>query len=407
MNLLKELLNKRKAAIEKGRELLNKADKENREMNTEERVAYDAADSEVDKLSKRIAEEEKQIKREKEMLQAVEEGDESEGNRASGDKKTEVERRALQKYLRNGIGDLDADERRALVQTTTPDGGYLVPAQQMINVLIKKVDDLVFMRRRATIQRLEKAVSLGVPSLDVDPDDADWTSELGTGSVDSAMKFGKRELFPRPFAKRVKISNTLMRNSVIPVDTLVLERLAYKFGITEEKAYLTGSGANKPLGIYTASNDGIPTSRDVSTGNTTTAITFDGLIEAKYSVKSQYWPKASWNFHRTTVKMLRKIKDGEGRYIWEASVRAGEPDTVLNSPVDMSEYAPNTYTASSYVGVFGDMSNYWIAEALTMSVQRLIEVYAEANQTAFLGRREVDGQPVLSEAFARVQLAAS
>jgi hypothetical protein len=60
-----------------------------------------------------------------------------------------------------------------------------------------------------------------------------------------------------------------------------MARLAYKFGVTQEKAYLTGDGNQKPLGVFTASNDGISTGRDVSTGNTTTAITFDGLIEAK------------------------------------------------------------------------------------------------------------------------------
>lgn len=219
------------------------------------------------------------------------------------------------------------------------------------------------------------------------------------------MAFGKRNLEPHPLAKRILISNKLLRASAIQPESLVRSRLAYKFGITEEKAFLTGSGAQQPLGVFTASGDGISTSRDVSTGNSTTAFTFDGLKEAKYSLKGNYWPRARWIFHRDSVKMAAKLKDGEGRYIWEDSVRTGEPDRLLGFPVSMSEYAPNTFTTGLYVGIVGDFSQYWIADALMMAVQRLIELYAATNQVGFIGRLETDGMPVLEEAFARVTLA--
>jgi len=74
-------------------------------------------------------------------------------------------------------------------------------------------------------------------------------------------------------------------------------------------------------------------------------------------------------------------------------------------PISMSEYAPSTLTTGLYVGILGDFSNYWIADALDMQVQRLVELYAEANQVGFIGRLETDGMPVLEEAFSRVKLA--
>ena len=86
-------------------------------------------------------------------------------------------------------------------------------------------------------------------------------------------------------------------------------------------------------------------------------------------------------------------------------MRDGEPDTILNRPLNMSEYVPNTFTTGLYVGMFGDLSKYWIADALDLQVQRLIELYAETNQDGFIGRMESDGMPVLAEAFARVKLA--
>ena len=88
-------------------------------------------------------------------------------------------------------------------------------------------------------------------------------------------------------------------------------------------------------------------------------------------------------------------------------MRVGEPDRLLGFPVFMSEYAPNTFTASQYVGVLGAFRWYWIADSLDMEIQALWELYAETNQVAFIGRWESDGMPVLEEAFVRVQLASS
>lgn len=168
---------------------------------------------------------------------------------------------------------------------------------------------------------------------------------------------------------------------------------------------MTGNGANQALGVFTASNDGISTARDVSTGNTNTAITYDGLKEAKYFMKAGYWPRLRWVFHRDAVKMLAKIKDGEGRYMWQDSVRVGEPDILLGFPVHMSEYAPNTFANGLYVGILGDFGKYWIADSLAMEIQVLAELYARTNQVDYIARLENDAMPVLEEAFVRVTLA--
>jgi len=218
------------------------------------------------------------------------------------------------------------------------------------------------------------------------------------------MSFGKRQLSPHPLAKRIKVSQQLLRQALIGPEGLVIDRLGYKFAVTQEKAFLTGSGVGRPLGLFTASPSGISTARDVSTGNTATAMTFDGLIEAKFSLKGQYWPSARWIFHRDAVKQITKLKDGEGQYIWRQSVRDGEPDTLLGLPLTLSEFAPNTFTTGLYVGLLGDFQHYWIVDALSMQIQRLNELYAETNQVGFIGRLETDGAPVLEEAFVRVKL---
>ena len=87
--------------------------------------------------------------------------------------------------------------------------------QQFINQLIKSVDDIALVRRFATVHRVSGAASLGFPSLDSDPGDADWTTELSTGAEDDELAFGLRALTPHPMAKRIKVSKQLLRRSAL------------------------------------------------------------------------------------------------------------------------------------------------------------------------------------------------
>jgi len=414
---LKELRDQRGKMVHDAREILNKADVEKRALTAEEDGKYKELFAKQEELRGMVEREEQLVESERQIAeQALRTGGAPGGkggpqNDGKGQQQrnspraTEEYRDACIRFLANGRDALQPEELRALQSENDGLGGFLVMAEQMVDTLVKNIDNAVFIRQRATKFRVANAQGLGAPSLEADPADADWTAELATGNEDSTMAFRKRELHPRPLAKRIKVSNKLLRQSGM-AEQLVLGRLAYKFGISQEKAFMTGSGANQPLGIFTASPAGIPTSRDVSTGNGATAPTFDGLISAKFGLKGQYWTKAEWLFHRDVLAVVAKLKDGEGQYLWRESVRAGEPDRLLNLPVMMSEYAPNTLTASQYVGMLGDFSNYWIADAVDLAVQRLTELYAEQNQTGFIGRLECDGMPVLPEAFVRVKLGA-
>jgi len=397
---IRELLAKRANLVTQARDLHQRAEAESRDFSQEEQNQYDALFAEIDKLDKRATRAQSLDGLDGETRSTEAERPESQ-TRGGATQQEAAQIRAFDAFLRTGA---ITPEFRALQADSDVSGGFMTTPQQFVNRLIKAVDDLVYLRQWGTMNTVANAQSLGMPYLAADPADSDWTSELGTGNEDTAMSFGKRELFPKPLAKRIKVSNKLMRLSP-DVEPLVINRLAYKFGISMEKAGLTGSGANQPLGVFTASADGISTGRDVSTGNTQTAMTFDGLKEAKYALKSNYWPRARWLFHRTAVKHLSKLKDGEGNYIWQNSVQMGQPDMLEGLPLFVSEYAPSTFTTGLYVGILGDFSFYHWADALDFSIQRLNELYAATNQTGFIGRLESDGMPVLEEAFVRVKLA--
>ncbi|HUU96345.1 MAG TPA: phage major capsid protein [Phycisphaerae bacterium] len=428
-----ELLEKRAALVEQARGILSKAEGEKRELTAEERGQYDKMMDDSDTMKA-------DADRAKRSEDAAKELAESRGRKTesavngktedrtetkfielrksivgdvrrvalSGPTDTDEYRTAFIRALAGDKGAIDklASESRALQKDADIYGGYLSAPQVWLGELIQAVDNDVFMRQIARVlPPLLTSGTVGAPSLDNDPADPTWTTEILVGSEDSTLSFGKRELTPHPLAQYLKVSRKLLRNSSISADAIVRNRLAYKMGVVMEAAYMTGSGAAQPLGVFTASDDGISTDRDVSTGNTDTEMRFDGLMEALYTLKPQYQNRATWIFNKAGVKQLRKLKDGEGRYIWQPSVVAGTPDTILTRPVMQSEYAPSTFETGLYVGIVGDFSQYWIVDALNATIQVLLELYAATNQNGYYIRAESDAMPVLEEAFVRVTLA--
>lgn len=407
---LKEMLDNRANLVGQMRSILDKADTEKRSLNADEVASYEKIEADVDQLDKDIELRQKHIARENKKFDidttgaAKNDGGDIDPETRKA-KEVELRNAAFRQFIVSGATGM-SQEQRALQADSDIYGGYIVAPQQFVADLIKAADNNTFFADLATVYNVPKAESLGAPSLDNDPADPAWTSEIGTGDEDSTMSFGKRELTPHPLAKRIKVSNKLLRASFMGAEALVQDRLGYKFRTVRENAFLNGTGANQPLGVFTASSTaGISTSRDVSTGNSTTSIKTDGLIEALYSLKEAYQSRATWLFHRDAIKQIRKLKDGEGQYIWAPGMIADRPNTILGRPYRMSEYAPNTFTNGLYVGIVGDFSHYWIVNALDMTIQRLVELYAATNQTGFIGRMETDGMPVLEEAFARVTLA--
>jgi HK97 family phage major capsid protein len=400
-----DLKQERAQKVRQAREILDAAEAESRDLTSEEQQTYDSLDGEIVELSNRISRQEQQEGREAD-LDTIDDPATRHGGEPGGPSGQYRAREAYGEWIRGGRGGVEAASlTRDLEATTADQGGFLVAPEDFQRELIQAVDDAVVLRQMATTLQVESAQSLGVPSLDTDPSDPEWTSELAPGSDDTAMTVGQRELHPHPLATRLKLSNKLLRSAVLDVAGLTRDRLAYKFGVAEEKAFMTGSGSGEPLGLFTASSNGISASRDVQTGASTSQIEGNHLIQVKGSLKPQYQDRGMWLFHRDAITDLRTRKDNNGQYLWQPGLRAGEPDLILGSPYVQSEFAPNTFSADNYVGLFGDFSFYWIADALNIALQRLEELYAESNQVGFIGRAEVDGMPVLEEAFARVKLA--
>ena len=400
-----ELKQKRAKLIADARALMEQRGKD---FGSEDQATFDKMIEDAEEIRANIERIENLESRESELEKVAETREKPEGDKPNGEyrdmrgraiskEQHENSVRAYEEFLRSGT---QSEELRALEAGDDVAGGFTLPSQQIASGLLKNVDDQVFIRQRADGETLTQAESLGIVTLN-DPDDFDWTTELLTGTEDSSMSFGKREMRPHPLAKQIKVSRTLLRRSTKSPINLINDRFGYKLGITLEKAYLTGNGNQQPLGVFVASDDGVPTSRDVTEDMGSTEMTADGLISCKYSMKSAYWSEARWLFHRDGMKNIAKLKDGDGQYLFNV-----DRNQLLGFPVDVNENAPNTFTSGQYVGILAAWrAGYKYVDALTMTTQRLDELYAATNQVGFIMRYEGDGAPVLAEAFVRVKLA--
>ena len=311
---------------------------------------------------------------------------------------------ALDKAFRSYLQFNGHNELRGLNLTSEAAGGYVAPPP-INSKFWTKLDDLLFFRGLADVIPVGKAESLGCPTLENNPADAEWTAEIGSIQEDSTMSFGKRELNPHMLAKYETVSMKMIRN-VANIGAFIANRLAYKVATPEENNFMNGDGSAKPLGVFTVSNDGIPTGRDVVSDNSSISPTMKGLKACKWSLKAQYLKNSTWIMHRDVVSLIDLLVDGSGKYEWQPSTQAGSPDVLLGRPLMMSEYAPNTLSANQLVGILGDFKFYQIADAMGISIQVLDQLLALSNKIVYIVRKETDGMPIFGEAFARVKLGA-
>lgn len=428
---MKELYELRAKAVHDARQILERAEREKRDLNSEELAAYERADAEIDRVDEQIRKHEQKLASKNRQIPASNPTD-KDGNQRKQPLAIEYDagwnvpqmlrgrkprrnvistgsqlhlrsqdtyRQAFLRYIQTGR------EQLGLVVGKDTKGGYLAPTQ-WASELIKAVDDMVHVRQLARVlPPLSDAVSIGIPSRDSRLSSSDWTAEIPASDIseDDSLTFGKRELTPHLLTKLVKVSNKMLRSSSIDAESFVREEQAYIFGATLENAYYTGTGHQQPLGMFVASDLGVPTSRDVTTASSTT-FTAEELIDLLYNLKEQYQRNAVGIFSRTAVKVARKLKTGDGQYLWMPGL-AGTPNTILDRPYIQSEYVPSTFTAGKYVAMFADLqAGYWIVDSLNLEIQVLAELFLLRNQVGFLGRMESDGMPVLAEAFSRLKL---
>ena len=194
-------------------------------------------------------------------------------------------------------------------------------------------------------------------------------------------------------------SEELLNDSVFDIGAYIAKEFARRIGAAEEEAFFTGNGTGRPTGILSET-----TGAEIGvTAAKIDGLTFDEVMDLYYSLRSPYRRNAVFLMNDSTVKALRKLKNGNGDYIWQPSVTAGTPDTILNRPVYTSAFMPEIAASAKSV-LFGDLGYYWVADRVGRSFKRLNELYAPTGQVGFLASQRVDGKLILPEAVKCLQM---
>ena len=277
-------------------------------------------------------------------------------------------------------------------------GGYLVPDEYQ-RTLIEALQEQNIFRQLAHVistssgdRKIPVAVSKGT---------AAWIDE-NAAYPESDDSFGQISISAYKLATMIKVSDELLHDSVFDVPSYIAREFARRIGAAEEEAFFVGDGVGKPTGILSATGG----AEIGVTAASATAITFDEVMDLYYSLRSPYRKSSVFIMNDSTVKALRKLKNGNGDYIWQPSVTAGTPDTILNRPVYTSSFVP-TLEGSAKPILFGDLHYYWIADREGRRFQRLNELYAPNGQVGFLSSERVDGKLILPEAVKCLQMKAA
>ncbi len=390
-----ELREKRAKAWEAAKAFLDSHRKENGVLSAEDDAAYTKMEQEITDLGKEIARLERQEELDAELNRPVNKPLTGKpGGNAGADGAEDKTGRASDEYRKNFWNAMRSkapvpNVTNALQIGTDSEGGYLVP-DEFENTLVEALEEENIFRQMAKIiqtasgdRKIPVVASKGT---------AAWMDEEGA-YPESDDSFGQVSIGAYKLGTMIKVSEELLNDSVFDLESYITREFARRIGSKEEEAFFTGNGTGKPLGILAASG-GAETG---VTAASATAVTADELMDLYYSLKSPYRKNAVWALNDSTVKAIRKLKDGNGQYLWQPGLTAGAPDMILGRPIKTSAYMP-AIAAGAKTIAFGDFSYYWIADRQGRSFKRLNELFAATGQVGFLASQRVDGKLVLAEA---------
>ena len=282
-----------------------------------------------------------------------------------------------------------------LSESTDADGGYLVPEEFEQNI-VTGLDAANVIRSIAKVitTRNDRKIPISVGH-----SVATWTAE-NAAFTESNPTFGQKEIDAYKLTDLIRISVELLQDTAFPLEQYIANEFARAFGIAEEQAFCVGTGSGQPTGIFTANGGTVGV-----TAAANNAITADELINLVYVLKAPYRRNAKFLMNDATISAIRKLKDGNGVYLWQPSLQAGEPDKLLGYDLYTSPYAP-TMAAGAYTVAFGDFQNYWIGDRAGRTVQRLNELYATNGQIGYVATERVDGKVILAEGIQLLQMKA-
>ena len=389
-----EILAQRAKVVNDMQAMLDTAETSNRDLNETEKETYNKMESDVVALKERadrIANQEK-LSADLDIVRGESAKASVDGSAKSVQSSKEY-KEVFNGWARNG--QITPEVRNALQVGTNSEGGYIVP-EEFETMLVAKIQDVNPLRQWCNV--ITTASDRNIP-IESTLGTAAWAAEEAT-TAESDAAFGQVVLNAYKLSTLVKVSEELMADSFFDISSYLAENFGSRFALAEEAAFVNGDGSAKPTGIVGGATDSGVTFAG------TAAITADELIDTQHGLTRPYRANAVWMVNDSTLKMIRKLKDGDNQYLWQTGLVAGAPDTLLGRPIYSSTAMPAA-TAGLKSVVFGDLSRYTIADRTGRTIQRLNELYAVTGQVGFRAFGRCDGKVTDSNKIVYAKQAAS
>ncbi|WP_370178184.1 MULTISPECIES: phage major capsid protein [Alphaproteobacteria] len=312
------------------------------------------------------------------------------------EKKAEAtaERKAFAAYLRLGDAIQESD-KKALNESSDPKGGYLAPAE-LSSEVIRDLVEFSPIRSVASVRGTTAASTIYPTRGDLT--NAQWVGET-QARASSTITFGQKEVVLREMATFVDISNRLLADAP-QAETEVRSALAEDFGKKEATAFVWGEGALEPEGFMVNSEI-----QHTLNGHATN-LSADQLITLLYALPATYRNRGAWAMNGTTLGVIRKLKDGQGNFLWQPSYQAGQPETILGRPVVEMVDMPDV-EAGAFPIIYGDWQAYRILDRTGLDV--LVDPYTQRTNglTRIHANRRVGGGVLQAARFRKLKMATS
>lgn len=356
----------------------------------EQRAEWNTAKSELDGLDERINREEELRRQDQQYIHNQE--PEQRNNQNTEGSQDEKRAHVFDKWMRSGAGELSSEERQVLkelrAQGVSPSekGGYTVPSTFLAQV-VEQMKAYGGIASVAQIMNTSDGKTIEWPT-------ADGTNEIGEllGENNEASEedtdFGIADLGAKKLSSKIiRVSNELLQDSAIDMEAYLARRISERIGRGEARYVIRGTGTGtpqQPKGLVASVSGTTETA-------SATSFTWKEMNTLLHSIDPAYrnGPKFRWAFNDKTLQTIEEMEDGQGRPLWLPNIIGGTPATVLNVPYVIDQEIEDIAAGKKFLFA-GDFNRFIIRRVNYMVLKRLVERYAEFDQTGFLAFHRFD-----------------
>jgi HK97 family phage major capsid protein len=297
---------------------------------------------------------------------------------------------SLQREYRNARPNVAADacerlELRTMSAFSGPSGAYLRAPGSLVRRL--EVNMLAFggVAQVAEVITTATGERMSWPTADDTGNEGEMLGEnrpIGTGTDPKgglvhwdAYKFS---------TKPVVIPYELLEDEQFDLPTLIGNMFGERLGRIRNRLFTLGTGASQPRGIVNAASLG-------RLAASATAIAADELFDLQHSVDPSYRTGAGWMMHDNIVLAIRKLKDGQGQYLWQSGIATGTPDRLLGDSLTINQHMASSIATGQRTILYGQLSKYKVRRVNGLRLYRLEERFRDNDQDGFIGFVREDG----------------